>query len=81
MDQNAEHLAIENRAHIVISSGALQCLVDNHAPKHQEHWEMPITVKDFPLKGQKGSKFIGYFLSFLFPKHPLFDYLGVKGFR
>ncbi|XP_065935196.1 little elongation complex subunit 2 [Magallana gigas] len=50
IDQNAEHLAVENRAHIVISSGALQCLVDNHAPKHLEHWEMPITVKDFPLK-------------------------------
>ncbi|XP_062582718.1 little elongation complex subunit 2-like [Saccostrea cucullata] len=50
LDDNATHLAVENRAHIVISAGALQCLVDNHAPKHLEEWEMPFVVREYKLK-------------------------------
>ncbi|XP_061196612.1 little elongation complex subunit 2-like [Saccostrea echinata] len=50
LDDNATHLAVENRAHIVISAGALQCLVDNHAPKHLEEWEMPFIVREYQLK-------------------------------
>lgn len=53
MDQNAERLAVDNQAHIVISAGALKCLVDNHAPKHLEEWDISVTIRDYPHKGQK----------------------------
>ncbi|XP_078335724.1 uncharacterized protein LOC111134206 isoform X2 [Crassostrea virginica] len=50
MDQNAERLAVDNQAHIVISAGALKCLVDNHAPKHLEEWDISVTIRDYPHK-------------------------------
>ncbi|XP_021350455.1 little elongation complex subunit 2-like [Mizuhopecten yessoensis] len=54
MDENAEVMAVQHRAHIVISPGALMCLVDNHAPDYSRGWELPFSVKEYDvIEGDK----------------------------
>ncbi|XP_033761765.1 little elongation complex subunit 2-like [Pecten maximus] len=49
LDQNAEILAVQHRGHIVISPGALMCLVDNHVPDYNRDWELPFSVKEYDV--------------------------------
>ncbi|XP_069111449.1 serine-rich adhesin for platelets-like isoform X2 [Argopecten irradians] len=54
MDQNAEILAVQHRSHVVISPGALMCLVDNHTPHYSRDWELPFSVKEYDvIEGEK----------------------------
>ncbi|XP_060085821.1 uncharacterized protein LOC132565206 isoform X2 [Ylistrum balloti] len=49
LDQNAEILAVQHRGHIVISPGALMCLVDNFTPDYSREWELPFSVKEYDV--------------------------------
>ncbi|KAK3104372.1 hypothetical protein FSP39_000408 [Pinctada imbricata] len=58
MDNNAEVLVERHHPHVVISSSALRCLIDNHAPKYQREWELPVTVKETQV--QVGDKTVAH---------------------
>ncbi|XP_048247538.1 little elongation complex subunit 2-like [Haliotis rufescens] len=46
-DTNAEILAERHGCQIVTCSSALKCLVDNHAPKFDRDWEIPVVIKQY----------------------------------
>ncbi|XP_067649843.1 little elongation complex subunit 2-like [Haliotis asinina] len=46
-DTNAEILAERHGCQLVTCSAALKCLVDNHAPKFDLDWEIPVVIKQY----------------------------------
>lgn len=52
-DRNAEYLARQHRANIVISTSAMKVLADNHGPNFDKEWDVPVEVKSYVEKGKK----------------------------
>ncbi|XP_046564307.1 LOW QUALITY PROTEIN: little elongation complex subunit 2-like [Haliotis rubra] len=46
-DINAEILAERHGCQLVTCSASLKCLVDNHAPKFDRDWEIPVVIKQY----------------------------------
>lgn len=54
-DRNAEYLAQQHRADIVISTSALKVLADNHGPNFDKEWDIPVEVKSYMTKDAEGN--------------------------
>jgi hypothetical protein len=50
-DENAEHFALANGVHVVISSSGLKHITDNH-PNFEKTWDLPVVVKEYPRCGK-----------------------------
>ncbi|XP_045109399.1 little elongation complex subunit 2-like isoform X2 [Portunus trituberculatus] len=55
-DRNAEYLAQQHRANIVISTSALKVLADNHGPNFDKEWDIPVEVKSYMIKDPDGNQ-------------------------
>lgn len=51
-DRNAEYLARQHQANIVISTSAMKVLADNHGPNYFKEWDIPVEVKSYVEKGK-----------------------------
>ncbi|KAG0726264.1 Little elongation complex subunit 2 [Chionoecetes opilio] len=54
VDRNAEYLAQQHQANIVISTSALKVLADNHGPNFDKEWDIPVEVKSYSVKDPDG---------------------------
>jgi hypothetical protein len=50
-DENAEHFALANGVHVVISSSGLKRITDNH-PNFEKTWDLPVIVKEYAKCGK-----------------------------
>ncbi len=46
-----EKLSEKYKFSVVVSSGGLRCIVDNHAPDFDRQWEVPIVIKEQKISG------------------------------
>jgi hypothetical protein len=54
-DVNAEKLAIQYGADVVLSAGGVTCIMDNHDPAYERGWEIPIVIKEYTVDGKNST--------------------------